>query len=241
MQRSTSCAVGAVGLFLTEAEETYTEKVPGSTRQELPAQTAEYSQHVVIVIKKHEFQKQRFQSAVWTITIRPGLSADSTSSCPHYILWPLEHFVGCCQRVSSWKRPKPALTGGWQVGWRCQWIKSVGADIPLLDSSLLFLSSSLLDMQIWRDRKIKHVKWSRMKEYMSCHEVTIWDLTLLVIMSKGQGARGPNRRFITFHYQLIPSDLGRQKRMRTTCKRGKMAEGGGRLADSWNNGENTLV
>lgn len=40
-------------------------------------------------------------------------------------------------------------------------------------------------------------------------------------MSKGQGACGPNGRFIIFQYQLIPSDLGRQKRIRTKCKRRK--------------------
>lgn len=87
---------------------------------------ANWSKHVVIVIKKHGFQKQRFQSTVRTfISIRTALSADSsTSSRPHYILWPLKHFVDCCQKVFGWKRPRPAWTGGWQVGWRCWWIKS---------------------------------------------------------------------------------------------------------------------
>lgn len=60
----------AESLFLTEAEEIYTEKVHSSTRQELPAQTVEYNLLVVIVIiikTKKQFQKQKFQSAVWTI------------------------------------------------------------------------------------------------------------------------------------------------------------------------------
>lgn len=39
-------AESAVGLFLTEAKETYMEKVHASTRRELPAQTAEYGQVV---------------------------------------------------------------------------------------------------------------------------------------------------------------------------------------------------
>lgn len=105
----------AESLFFTEAEEIYTEKVHSSTRQELPAQTAEYSLLVVIVIiikTWKQFQKQKFQSAVWTIlSTEPGLSADSTSSHPHYILWPLEHFVDCCQRVSGGKRPKQPELG----------------------------------------------------------------------------------------------------------------------------------
>lgn len=110
-----TCSAEAESLFFTEAEEIYTEKVHSSTRQELPAQTAEYSLLVVIVIiikTWKQFQKQKFQSAVWTIlSTEPGLSADSTSSHPHYILWPLEHFVDCCQRVSGGKRPKQPELG----------------------------------------------------------------------------------------------------------------------------------
>lgn len=121
---------------------------------------ANWSKHVII--KEHEFQKQRFQSAVWTITsTRPDLSADSTSSLPHYILWPLKHFLDCCVRISVWKRPKPAWSGGREIGWSCRWIKSANAGIPLLDRSFQ-LTIGCADLK--RHWKIKHVKWSCMKE-----------------------------------------------------------------------------
>lgn len=97
----------AAGLFLTEAEQSSTEKGHTGTSLLLLQNITKWPKHVVIVMKKG-FSGPRVPSVEQsTITMNhrhhvgPGLSADSTSCCPHYILWPLKHFVDCLSAVKE--------------------------------------------------------------------------------------------------------------------------------------------